>query len=52
MQSSRITVLIETYWNVKTTKPCSVKDFVKVLIETYWNVKSNPAAEPASEPMY
>ena len=49
---SKATVLIETYWNVKTDSLYSSRVVVPVLIETYWNVKRRPAAEPASEPTY
>ena len=32
-------VLIETYWNVKSTTKPALKSRFRVLIETYWNVK-------------
>ena len=32
-------VLIETYWNVKSSAPALYASFRTVLIETYWNVK-------------
>ena len=35
-----ISVLIETYWNVKESKIRQKAFFRIVLIETYWNVKS------------
>ena len=35
-----VTVLIETYWNVKEAEDCFVLgNETAVLIETYWNVK-------------
>ena len=34
-----ITVLIETYWNVKSGKYTNAYFVGHVLIETYWNVK-------------
>ena len=34
-----LTVLIETYWNVKTCVGSHVLMLLDVLIETYWNVK-------------
>ena len=34
-------VLIETYWNVKTTILVSSESSTSVLIETYWNVKKH-----------
>ena len=33
-------VLIETYWNVKTSKESGICTQRDVLIETYWNVKT------------
>ena len=35
----RLSVLIETYWNVKDPKPDLESKKAGVLIETYWNVK-------------
>ena len=35
-----MSVLIETYWNVKTGKLVVQDPYGKVLIETYWNVKA------------
>ena len=34
-----ITVLIETYWNVKFDADALLEIEEQVLIETYWNVK-------------
>ena len=34
-------VLIETYWNVNTTRKRWYAIFRRVLIETYWNVNTN-----------
>ena len=36
----RVLVLIETYWNVKSSAPALYASFRTVLIETYWNVKA------------
>ena len=33
-------VLIETYWNVKTFWKFFLYELFPVLIETYWNVKT------------
>ena len=35
-----VTVLIETYWNVKLKGVTMTNDQLTVLVETYWNVKA------------
>ncbi len=35
-----MTVLIETYWNVKSGTGGKDRRGIRVLIETYWNVKA------------
>ncbi len=44
-----VSVLIETYWNVKTHWPQGIKKVSSVLIETYWNVKTVTLEELTEE---
>ena len=41
MKNAKVTVLIETYWNVNENDLVFLKNSFSVLIETYWNVNSN-----------
>ena len=38
MKNAKVTVLIETYWNVNENDLVFLKNSFSVLIETYWNV--------------
>ena len=44
MFAAVVSVLIETYWNVKKILPSKPAAEEVVLIETYWNVKLAPDA--------
>ena len=39
MDTEQLSVLIETYWNVKCSRYAMSGSSAPVLIETYWNVK-------------